>query len=78
MVQAHTTQSRASGPTMKSGTVLVMRAVEEVCVSFSFPEEEEDGAAEEEDELTLVSLPSVLVSRSIGFSANNISIYQEY
>jgi hypothetical protein len=53
---------------MKSGTALVMSAVEEVCESFSFPTVEEE---EEDDDVldTLESAASVLVRSSIGFSA---------
>ena len=57
---------------MKSGTVLVIRAVDEVCVSLSFAavEEEEDDDSEVVDEPGVrVSDASVLVNNSIGFSA---------
>jgi hypothetical protein len=58
---------------MKSGTALVIRAVDEVCVSLSFAAVEEE---EEEDDSEVVDEPgvrvsdaSVLVNNSIGFSA---------
>ena len=55
---------------MKSGTARVMRAVDEVCWSFclSFPAEEEE-EEEEEEPAILLSVDSVLVKSSIGFSA---------
>jgi hypothetical protein len=57
---------------MKSGTALVIRAVDEVCVSlsaFAAVEEEDDDSEVVDEPGVRVSDASVLVSNSIGFSA---------